>query len=164
MLRLGAHKQRLTRSEYNARKQSAKIEVDLRKEIEKKQLSIDKKINELKKEDTILKRRIAKIKEEGALLLIKLSSQERRPRLFYMKKVNKLKEDIREYKSLYMKFRKRYLRLKNSYNNLLSESKKLSQEHNELQRKYNENRAYLHKLRRGEVTLKLTPRDSYDVE
>ncbi len=164
MLRLGANKQRLTRAEYNARKQHAKSESEVIQKIKNGKIELSNKINKVKKEEDAIRSKILKIKEEGALLLINLSKQEKRPRLFYMKKVNKLKKDIREYKSLYIQFRKKYLQLKNSYNVLLNESEELNKEYDELKRKYIENRSYLHKLRKGEAALKLTPDNVYDIE
>ncbi|MFH4860900.1 plasmid recombination protein [Vibrio diabolicus] len=164
MLRLGAHKQRLTRAEYNTRKHQAKCEAEVIRKIHADKTEVEIKINEIEKSELIIKNKIYKIKEEGSLLLIELSKQNKRPRLFYMKKVNKFKKDIKEYKELYILFRKKYLRLKNAHDVLIDERDKFQKENIEIKEQLNKTKSHLKKIKKGEASLKLTPTKTYDLD
>lgn len=192
MLRLGAHKQRLTRAEYNAQKAAAKSLADSKKrvivaaksvkleqdnlklkEIEfadrEDQVSLGETVlankeKQLEKRENKLCKKAKVIKDEGSLLLVKHAENSDKPRNFFMKKINKALQDVREYKGLYYKYRKLYLKFKGAYESLKRDHETKCKDYDELQSKYVKNLTLLKQIKRGEVSIKLVPSESYDLE
>ncbi|EKA5638373.1 plasmid recombination protein [Vibrio navarrensis] len=185
MLRLGAKKQRLTRAEYNAQKKAAAVLSDLKRQnvntqqhlskvsdalkeqdarLLSMQTEISSKETELCKRESTVQKKRESIKKESALLLIEHAKSENKPRNFFMKKVNKLMEDVRQYKDLYQDFRQKYLKLKNAYESLLSRFNQKEKEYDELNAKYVKNITLLKQIKRGEISIKLVHPESYDLD
>ncbi|NAZ92251.1 plasmid recombination protein [Vibrio toranzoniae] len=192
MLRLGAHKQRLTRAEYNAQKAAAKTIADSKKrviaiandvavkqenlkqketeittredDLQLEQYYVDSQKTQLQKRETKVEKKVKAIKEESSLLLVEHAKNNNKPRIFFMKKINKALEDVREYKGLYQKYRKLYLKLKNAYDVLFKDHEDKCRKYDELHKKYIKNVTLLKQLKKGEVSIKLVPENSYDCE
>lgn len=192
MLRLGAHKQRLTRSEYNAQKAAAnaiatckKKVIAIANDVEVKQENlmqkeaeiitkedelrleqdyVDDQKTQLEKREDKAERQNKRLKEEGSLLLIEHAKNNNKPRDFFMKKINKALSDVREYKGLYQKYKNLYLKIKGAYDSLRSDHESKCRDYEELKGKYVKNLTLLKQIKKGEVSIKLVPSDSYDLE